>query len=178
VRVYLPGTVETLRELARHGVVGAAPITAFAVTPGLRDWYVDDDIDELEYAAAGEAARASLRLICAAPGVPPRRVVLSAEAPDSQVEIRDDLDRGVVRLAEAVPIEAIAAVHIDESAAEPIIAAAASGVDAADLGDQAAQDAVDNAEGYELSWYAVQELGLLLADPALGDPEDGPASPP
>jgi len=167
VRVYLPGTVETLRELASRSAVGAPPITAFAVTPGLREWYVDDDIDELEYAAAGEAARASLRLISVAPGGAARRVVLSADLPDAQVEIRDDLDRGVVRLAAPVPIEAIAAVHIDEHEAESVIESAVASIDAADIGDESAQAAVDDAEGYELAWYAVQELELLLADPAL-----------
>lgn len=172
MRVYLPGTVATLRELARSSAVGAPPITAFAVTPGLREWYVDDDIDELEYAAAGEAARASLRLLSADAGAVPRRVVLSAEIPDDQVEIRDDLDRGVVRLRASVSIERVAALHIDELDAEQIIAAAAASIDAADLGDDEAQAAVDDAEGYELAWFAVQELELLLADPALEDPHD------
>jgi hypothetical protein len=45
-----------------------------------------------------------------------------------------------------------------------VIAAAAAAVTAADLGAQPAQDAVDDAEGFELSWYASQELPDLLGD--------------
>jgi hypothetical protein len=41
-------------------------------------------------------------------------------------------------------------------------------VDAADLGDEQASDLVDDTEGYELAWYATQELTALLA--ALGGP--------
>jgi len=33
---------------------------------------------------------------------------------------------------------------------------------AADLGDWAAQDAVDDAEGYELCWYASQEIAAFV----------------
>ena len=42
------------------------------------------------------------------------------------------------------------------------MAAAAAAILRADLGDEAAQDAVDDAEGNELSWYATQELSALL----------------
>jgi hypothetical protein len=56
----------------------------------------------------------------------------------------------------------IASVHVDDADAEDSVAAAAAAIIAADLGDQAAQDRVDDAEGYELSWYATQELADLL----------------
>jgi len=46
--------------------------------------------------------------------------------------------------------------------AEPTIARAAESIIAADLGDEAAQERVDDAEGHELSWYATQELGPWL----------------
>jgi hypothetical protein len=166
VRIYLPGTVRTLHQLGDAGAVGPAPITAFAVTPGLRAWYEDDDVDELEYAAAGEAARASLRLL-GGTELPARRVVLSAEVPDAAVEVRDDLDRGVVRLAEPVPLAQLASLHIDEAEAAAVVRLAADAIDAADLGDEDAQAIVDDAEGYELAWFGVQELALLLADPDL-----------
>jgi hypothetical protein len=42
------------------------------------------------------------------------------------------------------------------------VAAAARAVTAADLGSADAQDAVDDAEGFALSWYAPQELAALL----------------
>jgi hypothetical protein len=163
VRIYLPATSTLLRSLAEEGRIGPAPVTAFAVTPGLREWYVDDDIEELEYAASMEAARASLRLIDADPGAVSRRVVISLDAPDSTVTIRDDLDRGVVSLGAEVGRKQVAAIHIDDAEAVQTVAAAARVIDQADLGDEAAQSTVDDAEGFELSWYAPAELEDLLA---------------
>ncbi len=162
MRVYLPSTVAGLRSLLDSGSI-AGPSTAFAVTAGLREWYVDGDVEELEYAAMLEASRASLRLLDAEPDVMRRRVVLAADVPDSAVRVRDDLDRGVVRLSESVPLALVASVHLDDVDAEPAVGAAAAAISAADLGDAAAQDSVDDAEGYELSWYATQELEGVLA---------------
>jgi hypothetical protein len=162
VRVYLPSTTVVLRELLETGVIGPAPLTAFAVTPALREWYLDDDAESLEYAALHEAARGSLRLIDADPAAARRRVVVAVDVTEDQVEIRDDLDRGVVRLAEPVRLAAIAAVHLDDADAEETVATAAEAIIAADLGDPGSQEQVDDAEGYELSWYANQEIGPLL----------------
>jgi hypothetical protein len=53
-------------------------------------------------------------------------------------------------------------VHLDDAEAEEAVAAAAEAITAADLGDEAAQADVDDVEGFELSWYATQELGVLL----------------
>jgi hypothetical protein len=138
------------------------PLTAFAVTPGLREWYLDDDVEELEYAATLEAARSSLRLLDADPDAARRRMVVALDAADAEVQIRDDLDRGVVRLTGPVAVEHVASVHLDDADAEAAVAAAAQAIIAADLGDPAAQDAVDDAEGYELAWYATQELPEVL----------------
>jgi hypothetical protein len=162
MRVYVPATFSLLQELVTAGQLDRAPITAFAVTPGLREWYVDEDIEELEYAAAREAARSSLRLIDADPMAVRRRVVLSVDVDDASVEVRDDLDRGVVSLRAALPLSAVACVHVDDEDAEPAIGAAAAAMLAADLGDAKAEDTVDDAEGYELSWYDRQELTLLV----------------
>lgn len=165
MRVYLPATLHSLAALQTDGEIGDAPITGFAVTAGLREWYLDDeDIDELEYAAFAEAARASLRVLGSAFGAPSRRVVLSVDVPDAQVEVRDDLDRGVVRISAAVPLAAIAAVHMDDLEAAAAVAAAVAAIDQADLGDEVAQEVVDDAEGFELSWYAPQELAQLIAE--------------
>src|SRR6266487_6695649 len=125
VRVYLPATTSILRRLVDRGEIGPAPLTAFAVTPGLREWYVDDDVEELEYAATLEAARASLRLLAVDESAAPRRIVLAADVSDEAVTIRDDLDRGVVRVAEAVPYPLVASAHVDDQAAEPAVRAAA-----------------------------------------------------
>ncbi|MGI8761938.1 MAG: DUF6912 family protein [Jatrophihabitantaceae bacterium] len=162
MRVYLPATSTGLRTLADTGSLGPAPLTAFAVTPGLREWYVEGELEELEYAAAAEAARASLRLLDAEPSAARRRVVVALDAPDSAVAVRDDLDRGVVVLSEVVALSQVAAVHADDAAAERAVEIAARSVIAADLGDAAAQELVDDAEGHELSWYARQELTGLL----------------
>lgn len=168
MRVYIPATTVELRHLADAGELAASadkPITAFAVTPELRDWYVNDsqdDAEELEYAALTEAARGSLRLIDADPTAAPRRVVIAADVADAGVEVRDDLDRGVVRIAESVPLASIAAVHVDDADAAEAIAEAAASVIAADLGSDDAREHVDDAEGYELSWYANQEIAGIL----------------
>jgi hypothetical protein len=163
VRVYLPATTTALRELVAAGELGPVPLTGFAVTPGLREWYRDDDLEALEYAATLEAARASLRLIDADPDAARRRVVVAADLRDDGVRVRDDLDRGVVRVMAPVPLAAIAAVQVDDGDAEGVVAAAAGAINAADLGDQLAQERVDVAEGYELAWYATQEIEALLA---------------
>jgi hypothetical protein len=162
VRVYLPATSTTLRQLQAESRLGDVPLTAFAVTPGLRDWYTDEDIEELEYAAARLAARAALRLLDVDPAATRRRAVVSADVPDAAVTVRDDLDRGAVRISEPVPLSAVAAVHVDDPDAEQAVAAAAAAILDADLGLESAQDTVDDAEGFELSWYAPQELGDVL----------------
>jgi len=139
-------------------------LTGFAVTPGLREYYRDDDIEELEYAASAAAARVSLRLIDADPAAARRRVVIAADVPAESIEIHDDLDHGVIRVTAEAPIAWCASIHADEQAAEATVAEAATLIDAADLGDPDAEERVDDAEGYELLWYATQELEDLLAD--------------
>jgi hypothetical protein len=162
VRVYVPATSTVLARLVSDGMLSSTPLTAFAVTPGLREWYVDDDIEELEYAASAEAARASLRLISTDPAAARRRVVIAADVPDASVTVRDDLDRGVVRVDAMIELSACASVHADDAEAEQAVAAASQVIDLADLGDEAAEDIVGDAEGFELSWYATQEIDDLL----------------
>jgi hypothetical protein len=164
VRVYIPATSTVLRALIDQGSLSEVPITAFAVTPGLREWYVDDDIEELEYAASAEAARGSLRLLSDDPAAARRRVVLAADVPDDVVAVRDDLDRGVVRLSDPVPLAQIASVHVDDVEAEADMRRAAAVIDRADLGDPEAEEAVDDAEGHELMWFATQEISMVLVD--------------
>lgn len=162
MRVFVPATSVELTGLTTSGQFGSPPITAFAVTPGLREWYVDDDAEELEYAAMLDAARASLRLIDVDPDAARRRVVVAADLAASDVVVHDDIDRGVVRLSRAVTMADIAAVHVDDADAEDAVSRAAQAVIAADLGQAEAQATVDDAEGYELSWYANQEIAGLL----------------
>jgi hypothetical protein len=159
--VYVPATSTLLRTL-RDAATLPAGQTAFAVTPGLREWYRDDDIEELEYAALLEAARASLRLLDDDRSAARRRVVVAADLGDEQVSVRDDLERGVVRLDAPVPVAQVASVHVDDSDAEAAVIAAAAAIMEADLGSDSAQDTVDDAEGFELQWYATQEIPALL----------------
>lgn len=162
MRVYLPATTAALRELVDEGELGPAPLTGFAVTAQLREWYRDSDEEELEYAALLEAARGSLRLLDQQPGSLPRRAVVVADVPDDQVELRPDLDRAVVRVTGPVPMRLVAAVHVDGADAEKAVAAAVAVVLEADLGSADAKFEVDEAEGHELLWYASQEVGPLL----------------
>ncbi|MGW3400786.1 DUF6912 family protein, partial [Streptomyces zhihengii] len=82
MRVYVPLTLPGLAAAHQAGELGPGPLTAYAVTPGLREWYVSDDIEELEYAALSRAAAASLRLLAGAVGAPRRRVVVAVDVPD------------------------------------------------------------------------------------------------
>jgi hypothetical protein len=167
MRVYIPTTLPGLAEAYKAGELGPGPLDAFAVTPSLREWYVSDDIEELEYAALNRAAQASLRLLALHPDVARRRVVLAVDVADT--EVRYDPDRsldpsalGEVRLDKAVPLSKAAAVHVDADEAEPDVTAAAGALGAADAGDDDAQFVVDGAEDHELLWYATQEIPNLI----------------
>jgi hypothetical protein len=162
VRVYVPVTTSILRAMVDDGELGPPPLTAFAVTPELREWYTDGDIDELEYAALLEAARGSLRLLDQDPTSARRRAVVAAEVPDEQVGARPDLDRAVVRMNAAIPLRLVAAVHLDGPDAEIAVRAAANAVLEADLGSDDAKFLLDEAQGHEMLWYASQEVGSLL----------------
>lgn len=167
MRVYVPLTLSGLAEAHKAGELGPGPLAAYAVTPGLREWYVSDDIEELEYAALNRAAAASLRLVAGDPGAARRRVVVAVDVPDGDAVA--DPDRGLdaaaigeVRIAAAVPLKKAAAVHVDADDAEADVTAAAAALGAADHGDDDAQFTVDGAEDHELLWYGVQEIPNLI----------------
>jgi len=165
MRVYVPATWPMLRTLARNGVFEPIGGTAFALTPRLRESYTSGDEEELEYAALNEAARASLRLLSVEFGLgedatPARRVVVSADLDD--VRLRPDLDDGAVRIVGGVPLEKVAAVHVDIEAAEYAVRQAAAAVDAADMGDLDAEFLVGEAEDHELAWYDPSEVASLV----------------
>ncbi|MFD0315354.1 DUF6912 family protein [Streptomyces flavalbus] len=167
MRVYVPLTLPGLAEASKTGELGAGPFTAYAVTPALREWYLSDDIEELEYAALSRAALASLRLLAADPGAPRRRVVVAVDVADGAAAADpgrglDPEALGEVRVAGAVPLAKAAAVHVDADDAEADVAAAADALEAADRGDDDAQFTVDGAEDHELLWYATQEIANLV----------------
>lgn len=164
MRVYLPVTLSVLGRLQHTGELGPAPLTAFAVTPALREWYANADAEELEYAATVDAARASVRLLDGDPAAPRRRALVAADVPDELVTVHPELDRAVVRLAEPVPLRLVASVLLDDADAVDDVRAAAAVVLEADLGNPDAQFVLDGAEDHQLGWYAVQELPQLLAE--------------
>ncbi|ANS65630.1 hypothetical protein SLINC_3406 [Streptomyces lincolnensis] len=171
MRVYVPLTLPGLAEAYKTGELGSGPTTAYAVTPALREWYLSDDIEELEYAALNRAALASLRLVALDPGAARRRVVVAVDVPDGTATADPDraLDSaalGEVRIAGAVPLGKAAAVHVDADDAEADVTAAAEALGAADSGDDDAQFVVDGAEDHELLWFATQEIPNLVG---LGD---------
>ncbi|MEW2298114.1 hypothetical protein ABZ719_36420 [Streptomyces sp. NPDC006743] len=167
MRVYVPLTLPGLAEAYEAGQLGPEPLVAHAVTPALREWYLSDDLEELEYAALNRAALASLRLLAAEPGAPRRRVVVAVDVPDTTVS--SDPDRGLdpgalgeVRVTGTVPLAKAAAVHVDADDAEADVSAAARALAAADAGDDDAQFVVDGAEDHELLWFATQEIPNLI----------------
>ncbi|MER6104276.1 hypothetical protein ABT115_18600 [Streptomyces sp. NPDC001832] len=167
MRVYVPLTLPGLAAAHKAGEIGPGPLTAYAVTPGLREWYVSDDIEELEYAALNRAASASLRLIAGNPEAVRRRVVVAVDVPDGVAVADPDrsLDSsslGEVRIASSVALTEAAAVHVDADDAEKDVTAAAAALGAADLGDDDAQFTVDGAEDHELLWFGIQEIPNLI----------------
>ncbi|GAA2772258.1 MULTISPECIES: DUF6912 family protein [Streptomyces] len=167
MRVYVPLTLPGLAEAHKTGELGGGSFLAYAVTPALREWYLSDDIEELEYAALNRAALASLRLLAADPSAPRRRVVVAVDVSDGAASA--DPDRGLdpaalgeVRVTGPVRLAKAAAVHLDAADAEADVAAAAEALPAADSGDDDAQFVVDGAEDHELLWYATQEIPNLI----------------
>ncbi|AXI77787.1 DUF6912 family protein [Peterkaempfera bronchialis] len=168
MRVYVPTTLNGLAAAHAAGQLGPAPLRAYAVTPALREWYLSDDIEELEYAALVRAAQSSLRLLAADAKAPRRRTVVALDVPDKAVlldtgaEYQDQASLGLVRLADPAVLAKAAAVHVDGADAEEDVAAATAAVEAADRGDDDARFTVDGAEDHELLWYATQEIPTLL----------------
>ncbi|MEV7545799.1 hypothetical protein [Streptomyces sp. NPDC089915] len=165
MRVYVPLTLPGLAEAHKAGELGPAPLRAYAVTPGLREWYVSDDIEELEYAALGRAAAASLRMLAEDAAAPRKRVVVAVDVEDRAAVASPGVDEatlGQVTLGAAVRLTVAAAVHVDAADAEEDVTAAAGALAAADAGDDDARFVVDGAEDHELLWFGVQEIPGLL----------------
>lgn len=172
MRIYIPATATSVTALLDGRPVpttGPDGITAFAVTPGLRAWYREDqpagddapDDEDLEYVACAEAARAALRLLASDFTAPRRRVVLAVDVRDADLTVHDDLERGVVRTSAVVAPSQLAAVFVDDADAAEAVARAAAAIDAADLGDPSAEETVGDTEGFELSWFGPGELALV-----------------
>jgi hypothetical protein len=163
MRVYVPTTLPGLAAAVTDGGFGPPPMLAFAVTPALREWYVEGDLEELEYAAMVDAARESLRRLDADPDAPPRRVVVALDVADGAVQQLPHVHPGAVHIAEAVPFSKVVSAHVDDPSAAADVRAAAAAVRAADAGDEDAAFTVDGVEDHELQWWATQEIPHLLA---------------
>ncbi|MFL6240079.1 MAG: DUF6912 family protein [Actinomycetes bacterium] len=140
------------------GEIGPPPTTAYAVTPALREWYAEGDLEELEYAATLAAARASLRLLADDASVPRRRVVIAADVDDGAVRPVPDVERSAVLVTGSIPMTVVASAHVDDEGVVDAIAPAADVVRQADAGDEDASFTVDEAQAQELQWFATQEL--------------------
>lgn len=159
MRVYLPATLPLLRSWLD---AGRAPNgVGYAVTPSLREWYREGDQEELEYAAAQAAGRGSLRLLAEEPMAPRRRVVLAADVADADVAVLGE-PRAAVAIGVPVAVSSWASALVDDEEADGVISVAASALTRAELGDDDAKFAVDEADAYELAWYAVQEIPDVL----------------
>lgn len=151
-----------LRTVVEAGERGPAPLAGYAVTATLREWFAAGDAEELDYVALTDAGRAALHLLDVDAQAPRRRVVIAVDVPDGWVRARPEHGRSAVSVAEVVPWARIVAAYVDDPVAEAAVAAAAESVVAAELGSDDASFLVDEVDGHELGWYAVQELGPLV----------------
>src|SRR3954447_2011056 len=104
MRVYLAATLPVLVRLRDEGELVSVS-AAQAVTPALREWYAESDLEELEQAAFYDAERASLRLLADNPAAPRLRIVIAADVPDSAVTPvngADEDDRSAVQVTGSV----------------------------------------------------------------------------
>ena len=183
VRVYLPATLATLAAGYLAGEFGAGH-SAHAVTPALREWYVEGDQEELEYAALSEAVEASLRLLAAEQATGAeladryryRRVVVAADVAPADVVAGAgrtggdhqvpgdpaDAVRSAILLGAPVPLRAVVSVHVDDDDAVDAVRDALAALPAAGQGDDDALFALDEALAHELLWYDVTEIADLI----------------
>lgn len=179
MRIYLPAT---LAGLAAGLVAGQFHLdVAYAVTPALREWYVEGDIEELEYVATVAAARASLHLLADEVAIDEvasddttagasqvgrvrhaRRVVVAADVPDSAVRPAPDLGRAAVRPGAPVAMSQVVSALVDDADASDDVRRAVVALRAAAAGDEDARFVVESVEDHELAWYAAQEIGVLV----------------
>lgn len=160
MRVYLPATLPLLGRWLDAGE--AAADTAYAVTPSLREWYREGDLDELEHAAQVAASIGSLELLDLDAAAPRRRVVVAVDIAEAEVSPASPRGRAAVTLAGPIAVSRWASALVDDAGADLVVASAIASLAGAARGDDDAQFALDEAEAHELGWYAVQELRYLF----------------
>lgn len=162
-RIYLPTTLADLATLQAEGELAVS--VAHAVTPALREWYTEGDEEDLEYVAFTHAAGAALPLLHNNRAQRARRVVVSADVPQQQLNVAgEQLGTSNIRLNGSVPLSAVAAIHVDGDEAETAVIAARDAFLAATAGDPEAEFIVESVEDFELEWFDPTELGQLLVD--------------
>jgi hypothetical protein len=161
VRIYLPATLPMLQRWLVVGQAEPGP-KAYSVTPTLREWYREADLDELEAAAQVAASIGSLELLAADPSAPRRRVVVAADVAEGEVRPVATAGRAAICLASSVPFGRWASALVDDPDATVVVSAAVASLARAAGGDDEAQFDLDEAEAHELGWYAVQELRFLV----------------
>jgi hypothetical protein len=167
-RVYVPTTLAGLARAQEQGTLvcdvaeaGQEVLPAHAVTGAIREWYVEGNLEELEYSAMIEAAEASLRLLALEPQTPRRRVVVAVDIPETLVAPGGE-HRSSVRVNGPVELSRVVSVHVDEVESEPTVAAAVQALAAAEAGDDDAQFQLDEAEACDLLWYDISEIDDLI----------------
>ena len=151
VRVYVPYTLDRLATVLRDEVVGPAPFTAFAVTPAVAAATPDADLEEREHLATLAAAHASLAQLVADPAAGWRRVVLALDVDAAAIgPAVASADPSAVEVLAEVPVARVAAVLVDEPAAQAQVAVAAQTRD------------LDGMDDVDLLWFAPSELVALL----------------
>ncbi|MCA1824776.1 MAG: hypothetical protein ABR520_03060 [Mycobacteriales bacterium] len=161
MRVYVGATATDLKTLHVERML-RAPRRASAVTPALREWYAEGVAEELEYVALTLAADDALGLLHERPDEPRRRTVVACDVPDDTVRADPAAGRAVVTLTADVPIDHVAAIHIDDDEAAEVVRRAADECGRAATGDADAAFAVDETHDHELLWHATQELAALV----------------
>ncbi len=167
-RVYVPTTLAGLARAQEHGTLltvesdgAAGAVPAHAVTGAMREWYVEGNLEELEYSALIDAAEASLRLLALEPQAPRRRVVVALDVPDDLVRPGGE-HRSSVRVEGPVQLSTVVSVHVDEVESVPTIVAAVGALASAADGDEDAKFQVDEAEACDLLWYDISEIDDLI----------------
>jgi hypothetical protein len=178
-RVYVPTTLLGLARAQKLGVLdddpadddsaggtsaggaGASRIAAHAVTGRVREWYVEGNLEELEYSALIDAAESSLRLLAREPLSPRRRVVVAVDVPDALLAPGGE-HRSSVWIIGPIELSRVVSVHVDEVESRETIAAAIAALGSAADGDEDARFQLDEAEACDLLWYDISEIDDLI----------------
>ena len=156
MRVYLPATAADL------SAPGVSARRAHAVTAALAAALPEEDEEGLEVSASLCAADASVELLAAGgPGLADRRVVLAADLDPEEVrelEVGGDVLPGTVEVLGEVDWERVAALLVDEAAAEADVALARTGD----------EEAFERTAEADLLWYYASERKALAAELARG----------